>query len=217
MSQARHDIALIDPNDVLILLIDHQSGLLQTVQDISARELRTNTEVLARVATLLNIPVVITASVPEGPNGPLIPEVAQQAPNARFVPRQGEINAWDNPDFVKLVRKAGRKTLIIAGIWTSVCVAFPAVSARIEGFQVYGVVDASGDVSWMASQITLARLAQAGVIPISTNAVVADLQKTWNRPDAMEFAELYAEVAPSYRALIELHRQAMDITGASKP
>jgi nicotinamidase-related amidase len=215
MSQARHDIALMDPSDALILLIDHQSGLLQTVQDISARELRTNTAVLARVATLMNIPVIITASVPEGPNGPLIPEIAQHAPNARLVLRQGEVNAWDNPDFVKLVRATGRKTLLIAGIWTSVCVAFPAISAKIEGYQVHGVVDASGDISWMASQITLARLNQAGVIPISTNAVVADLQKTWNRPDAMEFAELYAELAPSYRAVIESHRQAMDIAGGS--
>lgn len=207
MAKARQD-TLIDPQDTAILLIDHQSGLLQTVKDIGVAELRTNTAVLAKVATLKSIPVIITASVPEGPNGPLIPEIAQHAPHAQLVLRKGEVNAWDNDDFVKAVRKTGKQTLVIAGIWTSVCVAFPALSAKLEGFQVYGVIDASGDVSWAAAQITLARLTQAGVIPISTNAVVADLQKTWDRRDAMEFAELYAELAPSYRAVIESHRRA---------
>jgi nicotinamidase-related amidase len=207
MSKAQ-DSASIDPRDTVVLLIDHQSGLLQTVKDINPAALRTNTAALAKVATLMNIPVISTASVPEGPNGPLIPEVAQHAPHAIFVPRRGEVNAWDNQDFVDAVRNTGRQTLLIAGIWTSVCVAFPALSARIEGYRAYAVIDASGDMSWMASQITLARLSQAGVVPISTNAVVADLQKTWNRPDAMEFAELYADFAPSYRAVIESHRHA---------
>lgn len=212
MSEAR-DNASIDPRDTVVLLIDHQSGLLQTVKDINPAALRANTAALAKVATLINIPVITTASVPEGPNGPLIPEVAQHAPHAIFVPRRGEVNAWDNQDFVNAVRNTGRQTLLIAGIWTSVCVAFPALSAKLEGYRVYAVMDASGDMSWMASQITLARLSQAGVVPISTNAVVADLQKTWNRPDAMEFAELYAEFAPSYRAVIESHRQARGGTG----
>ncbi|HWN71096.1 MAG TPA: isochorismatase family protein [Haliangium sp.] len=211
MSKARHDNALLDPEDALVLLIDHQSGLLQTVKDIGLAELRTNATALAKVATLMNIPVVTTASVPEGPNGPLISDISQHAPHAVYVPRQGEVNAWDNQEFVRAVHNTGKQTLLIAGIWTSVCVAFPAISARAEGYRVYAVIDASGDMSWMASQITMARLTQAGVIPISTNAVIADLQKTWNRPDAMEFAALYAEFAPSYRAVLESYRQALDV------
>jgi nicotinamidase-related amidase len=211
MSKVRHDNALLDPGDALVLLIDHQSGLLQTVKDIGVAELRTNATVLARVATLLNIPVITTASVPEGPNGPLIPDIPEHAPHAIYVPRKGEVNAWDNEEFVRAVHGTGKQTLLIAGIWTSVCVAFPAIAARAEGFQVYAVIDASGDMSWMAGQITIARLAQAGVIPISTNAVIADLQKTWNRPEALEFAEIYAEFAPSYRAVVESYRQALDV------
>jgi nicotinamidase-related amidase len=211
MSKVRHDNALLDPGDTLVLLIDHQSGLLQTVKDIGVAELRTNATALARVATLLNIPVITTASVPEGPNGPLIPDIPQHAPHAVYVPRKGEVNAWDNEEFVRAVHGTGKQTLLIAGIWTSVCVAFPALTARDEGYRVYAVLDASGDMSWMAAQITMARLTQAGVIPISTNAVVADLQKTWNRPEAMEFAEIYAEFAPSYRAVIESYRQALDV------
>lgn len=211
MSKVRHDNTLIDPGDALLLFIDHQSGLLQTVRDVGVAELRTNATALARVATLLNIPVITTASVPEGPNGPLIPDIPQHAPHAVYVPRKGEVNAWDNEEFVKTVHDTGRQTLLMAGIWTSVCVAFPALAAKAEGYRVYAVIDASGDMSWLAGQITMARLCQAGVIPISTNAVIADLQKTWNRPEAMEFAALYAEFAPSYRAVIESYRQALEV------
>ena len=113
----------------------------------------------------MKIPVITTASVPTGPNGPLMPEIHQNAPDAIYVPRTGEISAWDNKQFVETVRKTGRKTLIIAGVWTSVCVAFPALQAKAEGYKVYTVMDASGDPSEMASRTTLARLTQAGVVP----------------------------------------------------
>lgn len=207
-TDTRPGSVLIDPSDAVVLFIDHQSGLLQTVNDISVARLRTNTAVLAGVARLMQLPVITTASVPEGPNGPLIPEIGLHAPQAVYVPRKGEVNAWDNDDFVKTVRSTGKKTLIMAGIWTSVCVAFPALSARAEGYKVYAVLDASGDVSPMASRITLARIVQAGVIPTSTNAVMAELQRTWNRPDAAEFARLYGAVSPNYQAVIESHQAA---------
>jgi hypothetical protein len=92
--------ALIDPSDTVILLLDHQSGLFQTVKDISVSELRANVIMLAKLATLLKIPVITTASEPNGPNGPIMPEIKQFAPDAVYVPRKGEVNAWDNEDFV---------------------------------------------------------------------------------------------------------------------
>src|SRR5262245_5945066 len=91
--------ALIDPSDKVILLLDHQSGLFQTVKDISVSELRSNVIMLAKLATLLKIPVITTASEPNGPNGPIMPEIKQFAPD----PRKGEVNAWDNEDFVRTV------------------------------------------------------------------------------------------------------------------
>jgi nicotinamidase-related amidase len=112
--------ALIDPSDTVILLLDHQTGLFQTVKDIGITELRSNTAMLAKLATLLKIPVITTASEPNGPNGPLMPEIQQFAPHAIYVPRNGEVNAWDSDNFVKAVRATGRKTLIMAGVWTSV-------------------------------------------------------------------------------------------------
>ena len=202
--------ALLDPSDTVILLLDHQAGLFQTVKDISLAELRSNTTLLARIATVLKIPVITTASEPNGPNGPLMPEIHQFAPHAVYVPRKGEVNAWDNEDFVKTVRATGRKTLIMAGVWTSVCVMFPALDAKATGFKVYAVMDASGDPSELASRTTLARFAQAGVIPTSANAVLSEMHRTWNRPEAAELAKLYALATPHYAAVVESYQKAQD-------
>jgi len=97
--------ALLDTSDSVLLLLDHQAGLFQTVKDISVAELRANTTMLAKLATLLKIPVITTASEPNGPNGPLMPEIHQFAPHAVYVGRKGEVNAWDNEDSS---RRSGR-------------------------------------------------------------------------------------------------------------
>jgi nicotinamidase-related amidase len=203
--------ALLDPTDTLFLLLDHQSGLFQNVKDISVAELRANTTALAKLAALCQIPVITTASIPEGPNGPLMPELHEAAPHAVYVPRKGEVNAWDNALFVETVRKTGKKTLVIAGVWTSVCVMFPALDAKAAGFKVYAVMDASGDPSKLASRTTLARFTQAGVIPTSANAVICEVHRTWNRPDAAELAQLYTMVSPNYRAVMESYQKAQSV------
>ena len=169
------------------------------------------------MATLLKIPVITTASEPSGPNGPLMPEIHQAAPHAVYVPRQGEVNAWDNDDFVNAVRAMGKKTLIMAGVWTSVCVTFPALDAKAAGFTVYAVIDASGDPSELVSRTTLARLAQAGVIPTSANAVLSEMHRTWNRPEAAELAKLYALATPHYAAVIESYQKAQEVARQPTP
>jgi nicotinamidase-related amidase len=194
-----------------MLLIDHQSGLFQTVGDMDVTVLRNHVIALAKVASLSKIPVITTASVPEGPNGPLIPEIHENAPPAKYVARKGQINAWDNPDFVAAVKATGKKTLIIAGTITSVCMAFPAISAVEEGYKVFAVVDASGTYSKMAQEITLARVVRAGVAPIDTGAVASELQRTWNRKDAQEWAEVYTKIFPPYRLLIESYNKAQEV------
>src|SRR5262245_11346052 len=202
--------ALLDPTDTVFLLLDHQSGLFQSVKDVPVAELRANVTALAKLATLQGIPVITTASVPDGPNGPLMPELQHAAPHALYVPRRGEVNAWDNALFAKTVRETGRKTLIMAGVWTSVCVMFPALDALAAGYKVYAVMDASGDPSKMASQTTLSRFVQAGVVPTSANAVLCELQRTWNRADAADFAALYTMVAPNYAAVMESYQRAQE-------
>lgn len=203
---------MIDPNDAVLLLIDHQSGLFQLVRDIDQPTLRHHVCALAKVARLAKIPTFTTASVPDGPNGPLIPEIHQYNPEAVYIPRTGQINAWDNPAWVEAIEKTGRKTLLIAGTLTSVCMAFPTLSALVAGYKVFCIVDASGNWSKMATDLTTARVAQAGAMPIDTYAVLAELMSTWNRPDAMEFAGVMVDhIVPPYRALMESYDKAQSV------
>src|SRR5215510_1926933 len=208
--------ALMNAEDSALLLLDHQAGLFQTVQDITVAELRANVCALARIATLLKVPVITTASVPDGPNGPVMPEIAKLAPHANYVPRQGEVNAWDNDAFVKAVRDTGKKTLLMAGVWTGVCVMFPALDAKAAGFNVYAVIDASGDPTEMVSRTTLARFTQAGIVPTSTNVVICELHRTWRRPEAAEIAEIYTVATPAYRSVMESYQKAKNVGASEK-
>lgn len=202
---------VIDPDNAAMLLIDHQSGLFQTIGDMPFTSVRAHATALAKMATLAKMPVITTASVPQGPNGPLIPEIHDAAPHAQYVARRGEINAWDNPEFVAAVKATGRKQLIIAGTITSVCMAFPSIAAVADGYQVFAVVDASGTYSKMAEEITLARVVQAGVVPMDTAAVASEIQRTWNREDAQQWAAIYTQIFPNYQLLIESYQKAQDV------
>jgi len=174
--------------------------------------LRAHATALAKVSYLAKIPTFTTASVPDGPNGPLIPEIHQYNPDAVYIPRTGQINAWDNPEWVKAIEKTGRKTLIMAGTLTSVCLAYPALSAIEEGYKVFCVVDASGNWDSMATDLTIARIAQAGAMPIDTYAVLCEIMSTWNRADAGEFAQIMVDhIVPPYRALIESYDKAQSV------
>ena len=203
--------ALLDPSDAVVLLLDHQTGLFQTVKDVPVRDLRANTVALAKIAELARMPIIYTASEPGGPNGPIMEELAAAAPNAKYVGRKGEVSSWDNADFVEAVEATGRKTLVMAGVWTSVCVAFPALQAKADGYKVYAVMDASGDVSQMAFDATLARMTQAGIIPVTTNTILSESHRTWNRPDAAKWGALYSELVPNYRAVAESYQKARDV------
>lgn len=208
---------MIDPSDAIMLLIDHQSGLFQLVRDMDQLTLREHVIALAKVSHLVKIPTFTTASVPDGPNGPLIPEIHQYNPDAVYIPRTGQINAWDNPAWVEAIEKTGRKTLLMAGTLTSVCMAFPALSALVAGYKVFCIVDASGNWSTMATDLTVARISQAGAIPIDTYAVLCELMGTWNRPDAMDFAQIMVNhIVPPYRALMESYNKAQSVQKGEK-
>lgn len=203
---------MIDPDDAVMLLIDHQSGLFQLVRDIEQHVLRGHVTALAKLSRLANMPTFTTASVPDGPNGPLIPEIHHFNPDAVYIARTGQINAWDNPAWVEAIEKTGRKTLLIAGTLTSVCMAFPTISALAAGYKVFAIIDASGNWSKMATDITMARVTQAGAVPIDTYAVLAEVMSTWNRADAMDFAAIMTDhIVPPYRALSESYDKAQGV------
>jgi nicotinamidase-related amidase len=134
----------LDKDDAAVLLVDHQAGLLSLVRDIEPDRFKNNVLALADLAQYFKLPTILTTSFEDGPNGPLVPELKEIFPEAPYIPRPGQINAWDNEEFVKAVKATGKKQLIIAGVVTEVCVAFPVLSALEEGYEAFVVTDASG-------------------------------------------------------------------------
>ena len=153
----------LDRNDCAVLLVDHQSGLSNLVQDFSPDDFRNNVLALADAAKYFRLPTVLTTSFEQGPNGPLWPELKELFPDAPCIARPGNINAWDNEDFLKAVRATGKRQLILAGIVTEVCVAFPALSAREAGYEVFVCTDASGTFNEMTRDAAWDRMSAAGV------------------------------------------------------
>src|SRR5690606_13179993 len=126
-----------------------------------------------------NLPTILTTSFEEGPNGPLVPELKETFPDAHYIARPGQINAWDNEDFVKAIKATGKKQLIIAGVVTEVCVAFPALSALEEGFDVCVVTDAAGTFTELARHSAWDRMSAAGAQLMTWFGVACELQRDW--------------------------------------
>ncbi|WP_408097516.1 isochorismate family cysteine hydrolase YcaC [Peredibacter sp. HCB2-198] len=191
----------IDKNDVAVLLVDHQAGLISLVGDFSQDEFKNNVLALSDAAKYFKLPVVLTTSFENGPNGPLVPELKEAHPDAPFIPRPGQINAWDNEDFVKAVKATGKKQLLIAGVVTEVCVAFPALSAVEAGYEVFVVTDASGTFNQTTQKAAWDRMSQAGVQLMSWFAVTCELHRDW-RNDIEGLGTLFSNHLPAYRNLI---------------
>jgi nicotinamidase-related amidase len=193
--------ARLSADNAAVLLVDHQAGLLSLVQDYSPDEFKNNVLALAAIARLFKLPTILTTSFETGPNGPIMPELKEMFPSAPFIPRPGQINAWDNDDFVKAVKQTGRRQLLIAGIVTDVCVAFPTLSALQEGYQVFVVTDASGTFNRSVRDAALMRMAPAGAIMTSWFAVACEPQRDW-RNNMEGLATLFANHLPAYKNLI---------------
>ena len=184
-----------------LLIIDHQVGLFSLVGDYGPDEFKNSVLALAGCGKTFKLPTILTTSAETGPNGVMIPELKEMYPDAPFIPRPGQINAWDNEDFVNAVKKTGRKQLIMAGIVTDVCVAFPALSALKEGYQVFVVADASGTFNKQVADAALIRMAQAGAVITNWFAVACELQRDW-RKNGEGLANLLAKHLPAYKNLI---------------
>jgi nicotinamidase-related amidase len=191
----------LDKNNAALLLVDHQSGLISLVQDFTPDEFKNNVIALADIGKFFKLPTIVTTSFDEGPNGPIVPEILERFPDAPFIQRPGQINAWDNEDFVKAVKATGRKQLLIAGVVTDVCVSFPTLSALEEGYDVFVVTDASGTFNTAVQQAAWNRMSQAGAQLINWFAVACELQRDW-RNDMEGLATLLSNHLPNYRNLM---------------
>ncbi|EHP44558.1 amidohydrolase [Cupriavidus basilensis OR16] len=191
----------LDKSQAAVLLVDHQAGLLSLVRDIEPDKFKNNVLALADLAKYFNLPTILTTSFEDGPNGPLVQELKQTFPDAPYIARPGQINAWDNEDFTKAVKATGRKQLIIAGVVTEVCVAFPALSAMAEGYDVFVVTDASGTFNEITRNAAWARMAEAGAQMLSWFGVACELHRDW-RNDIEGLGTLFANHIPDYRNLM---------------
>lgn len=177
MSESKYSEFLTADNSVLAM-IDHQTGLLASCRDQPAETLRKNINGLIKMATTAGIPSVVTASMPEGPNGPVMSDITVVLGDT-VINRAGEINAWDSSEFRSAIEATGRKKIIMAGIVTDVCLLFPALSAVAEGYDVYAVVDASGTWDTVTRDAAMLRLSQAGVKVTTWASVLAEVMNDW--------------------------------------
>lgn len=196
----------LSKDDAALLLVDHQSGLISLVQDFTPDDFKNNVIALADVGKFFNLPTVLTTSFDDGPNGPIVPEIEERFPDAPFVHRPGQINAWDNEDFVNAVKATGRKQLILAGVVTDVCVAFVALSAIEAGYDVFVVTDASGTFNLTVRDAAWARMTAAGAQLMNWFAVACELHRDW-RNDIEGLGNLLSEHLPNYRNLMTGYRR----------
>jgi nicotinamidase-related amidase len=168
-------------DNAAMLLIDHQVGTMGWVGSIDFDEMKRNALALAKAAKALDIPVVLTSSMEEYAQGPLLSELEEIAPEefASRIKRQGVVNALDDQNFAAAVKATGRRKLIIAGVTNDVCTVFPTLTALQEGYDVQVVADAGGSPSAMADQIAIRRMEKAGATITSTNQLLAELAGNW--------------------------------------
>jgi nicotinamidase-related amidase len=204
MSSKSYSKTRFSANDAALVLIDHQSGVMQLVHDYSPAEFRNNVIALAKVGKVFKLPTVLTTSYDQGPNGPIIPELLSMFPGAPLIRRTtGTISAWDYPEFVTAIEKTGRKNLIMAGVTIDVCLAFAAMLAADAGYNVYGVVDASGGLDATARELAIARMKDHGITPINWTTVAAELQRDWSLPTGQDLGRVFHDHYHSYGLLID--------------
>ncbi len=197
----RKPYILLDKNNAAVLLVDHQCGLLSLVRDIEPDKFKNSVLALADSAKYFKLPTILTTSFEDGPNGPLVPELKKILPDAPYIARPGQINAWDNEHFVKAIKATGKKQLIIAGVVTEVCVAFPALSALEEGYEVFVVTDASGTFNEVTRQSAWSRMSAAGAQLMTWFGIACELHRDW-RNDIEGLGSLFSNHIPDYRNLI---------------
>ena len=191
---------LLTPQNAVLALIDYQPEQYAGVRSVGHDELMAHVTMLGRIATTFDLPVVLsTVYVKHGMSGTNA-ELREALPGVPEIDRT-TLNSWEDPDFRSAVERTGRKKLILAGLWTEVCVAFPALDALRAGYEVYVVADAIGGVSPVSHESAMQRMTQAGAIPISVMGVACELQRDWGRPNADRLRAVMREYFSRLKAL----------------
>ncbi len=187
------------PATSALVLIDHQLGTLQLVKTLDVERVKRHTLALARAASILKMPIILTSSMEDYIQGPLLPEFAKIVPEAygKRVKRAGIVNAWDDPGFKAAIVATQRRQLIMGGITTDVCLIFPALSAVADGFEVQAVLDISGSPYELSEAAARQRMELAGVQFTATNTIIAELAQDWSTAEGGQLIQLlFQDVLP---------------------
>ena len=176
---------LLTPMDHTLILIDHQSQMAFATHSIDATVLRTNTALVAQAAAGFGVSTIITSVAEKSFSGPVFDEIKQAFPGAEVTDRTS-MNTWEDANVIKRVNAIGKSRLVFAGLWTSVCIVGPSLSALDQGFEAYVITDACGDVSVEAHERAVARMVQAGARPMTSLQYLLELQRDWARSETYD-------------------------------
>lgn len=171
---------LLTPDNCTLMLIDHQPQMVFSVQSVDRTLMVNNVVGLAKSARIFQVPTILTTITSAEFSGRLLSEIQAVFPGETPIDRT-TMNPWEDANVVRAVERAGRKKLVMAGLWTEVCLAFPALEALRDGYEVYAVLDASGGVTQMAHDAAVQRMVQAGVVPMTWLQFALELQRDWAR------------------------------------
>ncbi|NKE46221.1 hydrolase [Roseomonas frigidaquae] len=176
---------LLTPGDHTLVMIDFQPQMAFATKSISAIELRNNAALLARAAKGFGVATILTTVAAKGFSGPMFEEVTAPFPDLPLLDRTS-MNAWEDAAVTAEVNRLGKSRIVLSGLWTSVCIVGPALSARDQGFDVYVVADACGDVSAEAHDRAMDRMVQAGCVPMTSLQYMLELQRDWARAETYD-------------------------------
>jgi nicotinamidase-related amidase len=177
---------LISPTDHALILIDFQSQMSFATKSIDAITLRNNAALISRAAKGFAVPTILTTVAEKSFSGPMFSEITDAFPGQKLLDRTS-MNTWEDAAVIDEVNRIGKNRLVFAGLWTSVCIVGPTLSALDQGFECYAIADACGDVSDEAHERAMERMIQAGVRPMTSLQYVLELQRDWARSETYEF------------------------------
>ena len=178
--------SLLNPTNHALILIDFQSQMAFATKSIDAVNLRTNAALIANAAAGFKVPTILTTVAEKSFSGPMFYEITEAFPGQKLFDRTS-MNTWEDAAVIKEVNRIGKERLVFAGLWTSVCIVGPALSALDQGYEVYIITDACGDVSDEAHERAVERMIQAGARPMTSVQYLLELQRDWARSETYEF------------------------------
>lgn len=177
--------ALLNPNNHALVLIDFQSQMAFATKSIAAELLRNNAALVANGTAGFNVPTILTTVAEKSFSGPMFDEITEAFPDQKLLDRTS-MNTWEDAGVIEEVNRIGKDRLVFAGLWTSVCIVGPVLSAIDQGFEAYVIADASGDISTEAHERAIERMVQAGAKPMTSLQYLLELQRDWARAETYD-------------------------------